>query len=188
MKTLKYIALLPVLLLQYLFLFLLFSFLRVTDVFKEVFNESIANLLLFLLIFLLIALICAVVTFILSIVLKWDSRTTAFVAMMIKLLQIPAYIVIFVLGLLFAFMVFTMAFVPFFIIIDLITIFMTGLIGVSACIAGYREKKLSAVSATLFAIGQFFFCIDVVLSIIVYVKIRKAEKRMKENSNILESV
>lgn len=179
MKFFKYLGLLPALLLQYIFLYLLFSFLTVSPVIEKAFNGNVLNILLFLAVFSLVALTGTMITFILSIVLKWDSKTTALVSMIIKLLQIPAYVVIFVLGVCFAFMVFTFAFVPFFIIIDVITIFMTGLIATSACIAGGREKKLSAVSATLFAIGQFFFCIDVALSIVAYVKIRKAEKAVR---------
>jgi len=183
MKILKYFALLPALLTQYVFLTLLFSFFRGYPIFTTVFNKSIPNMLLFLIIFFVAAFIGTIVTFVLSIVSKWDAKTTAFIAMMIKILQIPAYIAMLFMGIIGAVTIFLIALPPIIIIINLITIFMTGIIGTAACIAGCREKKLKAEEALAFSIGQFFFCIDVVFSIIVYVKIRKTEKLLNYSIN-----
>lgn len=181
MKFLKYFALIPALLTQYVFLTLLFALFRNHHILTTIFNESILNMFMFLIIFFLAAFIGTIVTFILSIVFKWDAKTTAFISMMIKLLQIPAYIAMLFMGMIGTFTIFLIA-LPFVIIsINLITIFMTGIIATAACIAGCREKKLKAEEALAFSIGQFFFCADIVICIIVYVKIRKAEKLLNEN-------
>ena len=103
----------------------------------------------------------------------WGARQTAFFNMLIKLVQIPAYLAIFVLGVLFFLTIFTYAFSVFFVLFDCITIFLTGLVGLTANLRLYKERKCSGSFAALNSVCQFVFCIDVISAVIVYICSRK---------------
>lgn len=137
---------------------------------ETVFSGNIFVLLFYLLVFFIVALIGNVIFLILSAVRKWDSSPVSFMNMLIKLIQIPAYIAIFVLGLLFLLTIFTFGFSIFFVIFDCLTIFLTGLTGVAAVSRCYSEGKIPKTASIILGIFQFVFCIDVVCAIIVCVK------------------
>jgi len=96
--------------------------------------------------------------------------------MVIKLVHIPAYVAIFILGFAFLLTIFTFVFSIFLFILDVMTIFLTGVIGLSGVIRGYFEKKLSMKSAVIHGILQFVFCVDVISAIIVYRKAKKSSQ------------
>ena len=104
---------------------------------------------------------------------KGVGSKTAFFNMLIKLVQIPAYLAIFVLGVLFFLTIFTYAFSVFFVLFDCITIFLTGLVGLTANLRLYKERKCSGSFAALNSVCQFVFCIDVISAVIVYICSRK---------------
>lgn len=93
--------------------------------------------------------------------------------MLIKLVQIPAYLAIFVLGVLFFLTIFTYAFSVFFVLFDCITIFLTGFVGLTANLRAYKERKCSGSFAALNSVCQFVFCIDVISAVVVYICSRK---------------
>lgn len=93
--------------------------------------------------------------------------------MVVKLIQIPAYLAIFVLGVLFFISIFTYVFSIFFILYDAAAILLTGLIGVAAVIRAHAEGRATDAFAVINGILQFIFCVDVVSSIVVYVRARK---------------
>ena len=97
----------------------------------------------------------------------------SFICTLIKLVQIPAYLAIFVLGVLFFLTIFTYAFSVFFVLFDCITIFLTGLVGLTANLRLYKERKCSGSFAALNSVCQFVFCIDVISAVIVYICSRK---------------
>ena len=66
--------------------------------------------------------------------------------------------------------IFTYAFSIFFVIFDCLTIFLTGLIGVSAVARCYADCKISKPFAIVNGFLQFVFCIDVISAIIVFIK------------------
>ena len=100
------------------------------------------------------------------------SKTDIF-NMLIKLVQIPAYLAIFVLGVLFFLTIFTYAFSVFFVLFDCITIFLTGFVGLTANLRVYKERKCSGSFAALNSVCQFVFCIDVISAVVVYICSRK---------------
>ena len=79
----------------------------------------------------------------------------------------------FVLGVLFFLTIFTYAFSVFFVLFDCITIFLTGLVGLTANLRLYKERKCSGSFAALNSVCQFVFCIDVISAVIVYICSRK---------------
>lgn len=84
-----------------------------------------------------------------------------------------AYLAIFVLGVLFFITIFTYAFSVFFVLFDCITIFLTGLVGLTANLRLYKERKCSGSFAALNSVCQFVFCIDVISAVVVYICSRK---------------
>ena len=65
------------------------------------------------------------------------------------------------------------AFSVFFVLFDCITIFLTGLVGLTANLRLYKERKCSGSFAALNSVCQFVFCIDVISAVIVYICSRK---------------
>ena len=120
----------------------------------------------------LLVTILSAVCFIISIYKKWDALSLAKLYMIIKLLQIPAYVLIFVLGGLFSITIFTIPFSIALILIDCISLFLTGLGVVSAVINTIRQDVFNAKEVIWVVIAQFFFCVDVVASIILYIKLK----------------
>lgn len=96
--------------------------------------------------------------------------------MMIKLISIPAYLVIFVLGVIFMFMIFTFAISIVLMILDGMAIVLSGLIGVSAVKRSHDEKAISTVEMVIHGILQFIFCADIVSSILVFYKAKKKKR------------
>ena len=139
---------------------------------ETVFHNSGLYLLFLLIIIYIIALVCSVVVSITNIIFKRSSQKLLRMNMIIKLIHIPAYILIFTAGLVFTITIFTMGITAVLIIFDCMTIFLTGLIGLSGIIRGFAENKLSKNTAIIHALLQFVFCFDIISSIIVYRKVK----------------
>lgn len=129
-----------------------------------------------ILLYSLIATILNIFWFVRSIIKKGDPILTAKWAMIIKVVQIPAYIAIFILGICLMITIFTIPFVIGLFFIDSLILFLTGLITISSAINSIRLKKLKITDIIWVIILQFVFCADVVVTIIYYLKIKK-EKR-----------
>lgn len=101
--------------------------------------------------------------------------------MITKLIQIPSYIVIFVLGVLLTITIFTFAFSILMFFFDYLTLIMTGLINSAAVINASRKKAVSFGKNIWIIILQFVFCADVVASIIFYIKIKNIRRYSKND-------
>ena len=161
--------LVPVVVFPYLILF------AIVCIFSGYFMDSLfqnnALLLLFaLLIFYIVALACTVVSFITGIAKKKSGLALFRASMIIKLLHIPSYVLIFIIGLLCLITIFTFAITIVLMILDCMTIFLTGLIGLCGIIRSFKENKLSKNEAIIHGVLQFVFCADVISSIMVYKK------------------
>lgn len=137
---------------------------------ESVFENNAFTLLFYLLVFFAVSLLGNLVFLILSIVRRWDAKKISFINMMVKLIQIPAYVLIFILGLIFMLTVFTYAFSIFFVLFDCLAIFLSGLTGVACVVRCYAEGKASKPFSIINGILQFFFCIDVVSAVVVFIK------------------
>lgn len=122
-----------------------------------------------------VAMICNVIFLAFSILRKWDANKISFANMLIKLIQIPAYVLIFISGIAFSLTLFTVAFSIFFVIFDCLAIGLTGLIGVSSVARCYAEGKTSKCFSIVNGFLQFVFCIDIVSAVMVFMK-SKSEK------------
>ena len=106
---------------------------------------------------------------------KWSGSQAAKINMVYKLVQIPAYLLIFVLGLLFLITVFTIPFAVLFLLADGFSIAMSGIVGAAAAFRCSREKPGGGLWL-LCGVGQFVFVADVVACIWMYVRARDASR------------
>ena len=120
------------------------------------------------------AFICAINIFITSILFKRSARELLRINMVIKIIHVPAYILIFFIGLFSLITIFTAGISVALIILDGLTILLTGLIGLAGIIRAFVENKLPKKTAILHTVLQFIFCADVVSSIVVYRKVKNA--------------
>lgn len=103
---------------------------------------------------------------------KEDAAARAKTAMTVKLVQIPAYIAVFVSALLLLLTPFTFGFSILLFLADCLSVFTSGLIGLSAVLAGKREGLLAGKRVFWYGLLQFVFCADVVASVLLYRKLK----------------
>lgn len=105
---------------------------------------------------------------------KTDVRTAARNNMIIKLVQIPAYILLFLVGVVFAMFVFTIFITFSIILIDVMAISLSGINGVFVVCKCGKTGLLKVDGAVLFSLSQFVFCVDVVCAVLLYLKVKRA--------------
>lgn len=99
---------------------------------------------------------------------KTDVCTAARNNMIIKLVQIPAYILLFLVGVVFAMFVFTIFITFSIILIDVMAISLSGINGVFVVCKCGKTGLLKVDGAVLFSLSQFVFCVDVVCAVLLY--------------------
>lgn len=97
--------------------------------------------------------------------------------MMIKLCQIPAYLTIFALGVFCVLSIWGILLALLLVLVDCVTIAMSGLIGATSAFRNFREQKMSRSSAVKVAVCQFIFCVDVFASIKLYLDSQKMPQK-----------
>lgn len=142
---------------------------------ESVFNNDILILILVLGLISFAAFISVIIGSVFRLVKKTPSSDLLQINMVIKLIHIPAYIAIFLFGLLCMLTIFTVGISFVLVIYDVLAILFSGMIGLVGVIQAFREKKLSLGKAVTHGIFQFVFCIDVISSIIVYRKVLKCQ-------------
>ncbi len=141
----------------------------------HVFQENALFILASLLVFCLIAVLFSTVHFILSVRKNWNPLSLAKCAMLIKWIQVPAYLVIFVLGLLLAITIFTTAIAAVFVLVDCLTLILTGMITISAAVIGVRQGIFTKKYVFWIILLQFIFCADVLAATVLYLKARNKQ-------------
>lgn len=139
---------------------------------QSIFNGSIA----FMLLFYLSSVVIAIITLTASLKKKWDADKILFANMLVKLIQIPAYIMIFVMGVCSLITIFTIPFAIVYWMLDCISVFSTGLVAMSGSIRAKQEGKFSVAFTVITSILSYIFCIDVIVAVVMYVKYKKAQK------------
>lgn len=126
-----------------------------------------------------LALISAIVVVVTCFRKKEEAYKLLCASMVIKLIHIPAYLVIFLFSCLTFMAVVTLPFISIFIALDAMSIFLSGLIGLCGAIRAADEKKISRTAAIIIGILQFMFCVDVIVSIVAYIAVRTTKKTEK---------
>ena len=145
-------------------------------VMQSVFQGNMWYLVAVLLLFCLLAAALSAVYFVRSIRKEYDALQLAKCAMVVKLLQVPAYIAIFVLGVLLVLAIFTIPFALGLLLIDCLTLLLTGLMTITAVINAVRQGDYKISETAWVVILQVVFCADVVAAAVFYRKLRKQYK------------
>lgn len=106
---------------------------------------------------------------------RYTPLALARAVMIVKLVQIPAYAGILLLGMGFSLTVYFAVNVVFF-LFDVLTIALSGLLGVAAVSRAQEEGIFTKYHAERLGIFQFIFCVDVVASMISYCRLHRAKK------------
>lgn len=145
---------------------------------ENIFQNNAYLCLLILGILWIVAFICAVLTCAVSLIRKWDFVELCRINMLIKTISIPAYLFNFIFGTMCMITIFTFAISVILLVLETLSIVLSGVIGISAVRRSYDNKAISAGETFLYGILQFVFCVDVITSIIVF---RKSKKKAKAN-------
>jgi len=102
-------------------------------------------------------------------------------SMIIKVAQIPIYIFHFIVGVMGLFMsVWGIGFILFAIIIDLFTIAVSGTFLLAGIIGLYRKEKISKKEMILYGIASYVYCVDVVISIYICIKVNNIKNNRRK--------
>lgn len=181
---LKFLPYAGILLFPYLIVFSLFcvftGFLMDT-----VFNNNIIYLLMLIAGFFVIALMSALIVFFRGFSAKGMKKSLDVLRTnwIIKLIHIPAYLLIFVLGLLCTMTIFTIGITLVLMLLDGMTIMLSGLVGLGGIVGSLKADKIPVKRAVIHGILQFVYCIDIVSSILLY---RTVKRTHRETVTVLE--
>lgn len=176
-------ALLPCVLL----LTLAVIFFSVPDEYLGLYTIFSQGVILHFFVYALVSVPLAVTCFVLCITKKYDSLSIAKTAMIIKLAQIPVFIVIFVLGVLFFITIFTIAFSFVMFLVDVCTVFATGLLTLAAVINASKSGEIPIKRSFWVIILQCVFCLDVVAAVLFYIQLKNERRRASEHRALQES-
>ena len=167
----------PVIIYPYIYVVILAVFLMFLSVLPSDFNDAASlGLLIVAVIYNLYSFIVVIVNAVQGARGKMTARQAARMNLIIKGVQIPAYIMHFILGFIgLAMSVWGIGFVLWAILIDLLTILLTGISSIGCSIRMRKEGILSTAAAILMGIGCFIYCVDVVIAIVYVVKARKKQ-------------
>lgn len=176
-EFLKYLKMIPVILYPYIYVVILAVFLMFMNILPEDYNDAaLLGLLIIAIIYNLYSFIVVIVNAVQTAKGKLTARQAARMNLIIKGIQIPAYIMHFILGFIgLAMSVWGIGIVFWAILIDLLTILLTGISSIGCSIRMRREGILSTAAAILMGIGSFIYCADVVIAIVYVVKTKKAK-------------
>lgn len=179
----------PIVLVPYLALFALATVFFSTDlpffnyIMQSVFDSNALYLIAALFLYCILTGMLSIVCFFVSIYKKWDAISLAKTAMIMKLVQVPAYVLIFALGAVFVITIFTIPFSIGLFVIDCLSVFMTGLFVVSSVIATIKSNTFTLKEVIWVILLQFIFCADVISSIVFYIKLKRANKLLPNNDS-----
>ncbi len=150
------------------------------SIMENIFQSNGLLLIGVLLLYFVVSSVLGIVFFVAGIKNGWNALSLAKTAMIVKLIQIPAYVLIFILSVLLIFTIFTIPFALLLFLVDCFSLFLSGLISVSAIINSVNQGNFKSKEVIWFIISQFIFCADVVMTIIFY---RKLKRKLEISEN-----
>jgi len=107
-----------------------------------------------------------------------NSTELLFWDMILKLFNIPIYIMTFLVGIVGVIIPFGILYSFLLLIVDYLLLLTSTMYGVSGLIQAYREKKITKTTAIVNCILHFFFCTDVISAIAMFCIVKaKGKKR-----------
>lgn len=181
-KMKKFILIIPTVLFPYVALFSMYC-LSNDFIMEKFFQGRISMLMPSLILLWLVGFILTNTFMLRALKKKYDTKTLGKINMFIKLIHMPAYLVIFIMSIIFMVSIFTAGISVILLIIDIMTIILSGLVGLTTILRCRIDKTLNNKSTVLHSILQFVFCIDVISSIIVYGKTTQGDGSVVSNDN-----
>ena len=174
-EFLKYLKMIPVIIYPYIYVVILAVFLIFLSVLPSDFNDAASlGLLIVAVIYNLYSFIIVIVNAVQCAKGKMTAKQSARMNLIIKGVQIPAYIMHFILGFMgLAMSVWGIGFLLWAVLIDLLTILLTGISSIGCSIRMRKERLVSLPGAIFMGIGCFIYCADVAIAIVYVVKARK---------------
>ena len=168
----RYLPLLMVILFPYLIVVLPVLAYFAGGVFAEfVFAGEGAMMLVLWFSLYVIALICSLIVFIVSLITKRNSQELLHTIMVVKLVHLPAYIIILIATLL-SLIWSAPTFAVIFLALGFMIAFLSGLTGLGGLIRSICEKRISISTAIVHGALQFVFLADVISIVFVREKFR----------------
>ncbi|MGM9971644.1 MAG: hypothetical protein ACI35W_04485 [Anaeroplasmataceae bacterium] len=179
-KIWKYLKMLPIIVYPYLYM-LAILVVFVVAIIEDSTTQSYDYTMLAMVMSILLALVITVLCLILSIFNSIRSGINAYgisapvkLNLMIKCIQIPAYIINFVIGLIGLLMsIWGIGIIGLMIIIDLCTILLTGTNNIGTCVNLYRNKILTKKEELLFLLLSYIYVLDVIVAFYLIFKVKK---------------
>jgi len=144
---------------------------------ESVFKSNALLLLALFAITVILSVILACICSFISIKNAWDPLAFSKTIMIIKLIQIPAFIIIFILSLAFMLTIFTLPFAIALFFLDILSLLSTGFLNIAAIITASKNGEVNLKDNLWLAVLQFIFCADVIASIIFYLKLKKKQNK-----------
>ena len=174
-KSMIYFVMLAVT--PYLAVIPLFLLFLGSDELWRLFGNSIYNLVIPVALFIVVTVILTIVCFIFSQAKKWDAYALAKTMAIIKTIHIPAYVAIFVVAVFCALTVFSLPFTVLLAVFDYILLVMSGIMTSSAVILAINQNPQMSKKYYFLAVLQFVYCIDVVATWILYLKLKREREK-----------
>lgn len=167
----KYFLLIPTIVFPYCVLFSMYCI--YSGCFMEsLFQNSVFSIILHLAIIWIISIVLAILFVVISLKSKCNITVLAKVNVFVKLIHIPAYIIIFVVGIACFITIFTAYLAIILFLLDIMTIILSGLIGLTIVVKFNIIKALNNKASLIHGILQFVFCMDLISAILLYKKTR----------------
>ena len=174
-EFLKYLKMIPVILYPYMYMVILGIYGGFTNALPDDYsNFALLGLFIVAVVYNVYSLVIVIVNAVQGARGKMTAREAARMNLIIKGVQIPAYILHFIMGLIgLALSVWGIGIILWALLIDLLTILLTGISSIGCSIRMRKEGLLSTAAAILMGIGCFIYCADLVIAIVYVVKARK---------------
>ena len=181
----KYIAIIPLIVYPYAYILWIIGFL-LSGLTLEEFIGIDAIMIIFAAIFIIYnvyILFIIIYNFIQAIRGKYSAYQLAKMNLLVKGLQIPAYIFHFIIGLIgFVMSIWGIGFIILAVVVDFLTIALTGLNALGCAIRIKKENKASTVVSVFTGMYSFVFCIDVIIAVVLFVMMYKDDVKNKIKS------
>jgi len=176
----KYLLMVPLILFPYIYLFGLIGINLLLSVFEGPIESQIAyySWISINIAYLAYIIIIPFYNTVVSARGKYTAYQSAKINLIIKGLQIPAYIFHFIIGTLgILASVWGIGIILVAVVIDLITITLSGISSIGCSIRMRKDKILSLPASILMGIGCFVYCVDVVIAAVYFFMARRKNKK-----------
>lgn len=143
---------------------------------EEVFDGNGLYLVAAMVVYAVFTTILCVAFSLVSICKKYDALQLVRLALIVKILQIPAHLTVFVLGVLLLITIFTFPFAIGLFFMSGLSLFLTGILVTASLFNSVKQGFLKSNQVILIGALQFVFFADVITAFIYYKKLKKLRK------------